>query len=694
MNDAPPAQIRVCDVCTVSRLDVALRGARPGTRIVLDGGTARGHFVVRVPLEIEGRGNPTIDAGGSGTALRIEAPRVRVSGVTFRGSIHRSETGDEAAVVVTAAAARIEDNRFVGNSFGISLVRAPGSLIARNVLVATGPLQDTYAGDAIRVWASRDVVIEDNLIRGTRDVIVFFSDGATLRRNRVSGARYGLHDMYSNAVTVEDNVVQDCEIGSNFMYARNVRVIGNVFAHNRGATGYGAAIENVDDVTFEGNAFIDDHVGLQIVQSPSRPEAANVVRANSFVDNGTAIAAQSVTTHTSVVGNNFAGNLEQVRVDGGASLDGMRWDDGRRGNRWSDYAGYDRDGNGLGNMPYAPRGAYEALTDAHPEDEIFRFGAAAQALDFAARAVPIVAPPPKLIDRHPLMTSPTTSAGISVPLVARGTLAGLALFAGALAAAPVVAFGFAVTPGLRRPARRVRAVQPGATPARMLVGADGPAIVVRGLTKRYGRREALRDVTFTVRRGEALALWGPNGAGKTTIIRALLGQIWYDGEVSVFDERPTPTSAAARRRTGYAPQRFPDIESSARELALLVARLRGLSEQAAVDALSRAGMSTNSDTAVGALSGGMRQRLAVALALLGDSALLVLDEPSAGLDRASRRALLDSMLEEKARGRTIVFASHLLEDVARVADRVLVLDEGRVVSVDDVGRFTAAEAAS
>jgi nitrous oxidase accessory protein len=123
---------------------------------------------------------------------------------------------------------------------------------------------------------------------------------------------------------------------------------------NRGATGYGAALENVDDAIVEGNGFFDNHVGLQIVQSPSNPQARNVIRGNRFADDGTAVAAESTITHTTIAGNDFAGNLEQVRIDGGASLGGVTWNEHGRGNHWSDYAGYDRDGDGIGDVPYAP----------------------------------------------------------------------------------------------------------------------------------------------------------------------------------------------------------------------------------------------------------------------------------------------------------------------------------------------------
>jgi nitrous oxidase accessory protein len=326
------------------------------------------------------------------------------------------------------------------------------------------------------------------------------------------------------------------------------------------------------------------------------------------------------------------------------------------------------------------------LADANPEDELFRYSSAAQALDFAARAVPIVAPPAKLVDAFPLMESPAIALVPPAQPAARSVLAGLAIAGAALVVAPLAAAGFAMRP--RSPAAQTR---PQPASLQLSTDDDSAAIIVRGLTKRYGRRNAVRDVTFTLKTGEALALWGPNGAGKTTIIRALLGQIWYEGDVSIFGRCPTPTSAAARALVGYAPQRLPEIESSVRDLAVLAARLRGLGDTSADRVLAQARISEHSGTAIGDLSQGTRGRLAIALALLGDPPVLILDEPSAGLDRASRRALIETLNAEKARGKTIVFASHLLEDVTLIADRVLVIEDARVVEMEDVLRFSAAE---
>jgi nitrous oxidase accessory protein len=188
MTPAPPP-ITVCDACAVRRLDAALSQARAGMRIVLDGGTQRGHFVVRVPIELQGRHDATIDAGGTGTALRIEAIGVRVAGLTFRGSVRTDDTGDQAAIVATASPARIEDDRFAGNTFGLSLVHAHDALVARNEFV--GPQNQPVSGDAIRVFASHHVTMEDNTIRGTRDVILFFSERTRPRKSleRLCGLR-------------------------------------------------------------------------------------------------------------------------------------------------------------------------------------------------------------------------------------------------------------------------------------------------------------------------------------------------------------------------------------------------------------------------------------------------------------------------------------------------------------------------
>ena len=204
-------------------------------------------------------------------------------------------------------------------------------------------------------------------------------------------------------------------------------------------------------------------------------------------------------------------------------------------------------------------------------------------------------------------------------------------------------------------------------------------IRVEGLTKRYGTVTAVDGLSFDVDAGETFALIGPNGAGKTTTLKVLLGLTRPDsGRVLLGSAGLPPTDARARHGLGYVPQRveFPTGRTVAEVLAFF-ADLRGLPRDAAGRALERVGLSAYAERRAGELSGGMTQRLSLAQALLGDPALLVLDEPTASLDPEATwefRSLLEQLRRE---GKTVILSSHLLGEVERVADRVLILLDGR-----------------
>lgn len=207
---------------------------------------------------------------------------------------------------------------------------------------------------------------------------------------------------------------------------------------------------------------------------------------------------------------------------------------------------------------------------------------------------------------------------------------------------------------------------------------NAPVIQVAGLTKRYGKTLALEDVSFDVDHSQSVALWGPNGAGKTTILRCFLGLARYTGSVRVDAIDPARHGEQARRRIGYVPQDLPIPAMTVEELTAYIARLKRapLSEGAAW--LDRLGLGPHGDKTVSALSGGLRQRLALALALISSPPVLLLDEPTANLDAQGRAELLQLLKRLKHDGMTLVFSSHRPEDVLALADRVLLLDAGHL----------------
>lgn len=216
-------------------------------------------------------------------------------------------------------------------------------------------------------------------------------------------------------------------------------------------------------------------------------------------------------------------------------------------------------------------------------------------------------------------------------------------------------------------------------------------IEVRGLTKRFGAFAALRDVSFDVAAGTVAALWGPNGAGKTTTILCLLGLLQYEGSVRIDGLDAARRPRDVRRRVGYVPQEFAYYDLTVGQSAALFGALKGVPAARVREVLEQAGLAGESAKPVGQLSGGMRQRLALGLALLADPPVLLLDEPAASLDAASRRHFLDQLAGLRERGKTIMLCTHRPEEVLELASRVLIMEQGRLLAVQTPAQFVRTE---
>lgn len=203
-------------------------------------------------------------------------------------------------------------------------------------------------------------------------------------------------------------------------------------------------------------------------------------------------------------------------------------------------------------------------------------------------------------------------------------------------------------------------------------------ITAKRISKHYGKVTALDNVSFTIEAGEALALWGANGAGKTTAIRCLLGVHSFEGSLILDSIDVQKNGKAARTRIGYVPQEMAFFDMSVRETLQFYARLKKVSETEIDSALDTVQLVEQDDKAVSALSGGMKQRLALAIALLADPPILLLDEPTASLDAEAQREFVHLIRELNQAGKTIIFSSHRFEEVAALAQSVLVLEGGKL----------------
>jgi len=219
------------------------------------------------------------------------------------------------------------------------------------------------------------------------------------------------------------------------------------------------------------------------------------------------------------------------------------------------------------------------------------------------------------------------------------------------------------------------------------------ALETRGLRKRFRRVEALRGADFDVPEGSVCGFLGPNGAGKTTTMEILMGLIRPSGGwASIFGSDLGSDGLGVRSRIGYLPQDasfFP--RSRVRDVLRFVARryltgTRSAIETRVDETLELVGLEALADRRVKALSGGERQRLGIGQAVIGGPDLLILDEPSVGLDPEGRRQVLD-LLERFRQDMTIFYSSHVLDDVERVADHIVVIDRGVIVDQGPMERY-------
>lgn len=206
------------------------------------------------------------------------------------------------------------------------------------------------------------------------------------------------------------------------------------------------------------------------------------------------------------------------------------------------------------------------------------------------------------------------------------------------------------------------------------------AIAVEGLTKRYGDVTAVDDLSFTVRRGAVTGFLGPNGAGKTTALTAIVGLTRPTAGRTLIDGVPIDAFAPDARSLGaYIEPCGAHPGRSARNHVRSLATLARLSPDRADEVLSLVGLERAARRRVGTFSLGMRQRLGLAAALLGDPEILVLDEPINGLDPHGIRWLRTLLRERAARGGTVLLSSHVLTEIAKTVDDVVVIDRGRLV---------------
>lgn len=215
-------------------------------------------------------------------------------------------------------------------------------------------------------------------------------------------------------------------------------------------------------------------------------------------------------------------------------------------------------------------------------------------------------------------------------------------------------------------------------------------IRVHGISKAFGKRRVLSGIDLTIRDGCITAVLGPNGSGKTTLVKMLLGLVHPDEGTIEIAGRLLNGDCSYRADIGYMPQaaRFPE-NLTGREIIAMLADLRGTGARQDRELVGAFGLEAELDKPVRVLSGGNRQKVSAAAAFLFDPGYVFLDEPTAGLDPIASGALKDKIRRERGRGKTVMLTSHVLSEVEQLADDVVVLLDGGVLSAGSLSDLRA-----
>lgn len=381
-----------------NELRAAVAAAADGDTLLLTMGTYQGPVKIDRSIVVTSHGDAVIDGGGEGTVLEVTAPNVTLSQLRICNS-GTSLTREDAGVTASAPGLSVEDCRIENVLFGVYLRQAPRATLRRNTIIGYKSLDVPRRGDLVRAWYSRCLQMESNTLESGRDVIVWFSDSSTVANNTVSGARYGVHFMYDNDCVATRNTLTDNSVGVYLMYSRRLTVTNNTVAYNRGATGLGIGLKDVDNSTVKGNLVVDNRTGIFVDNSPREVDSRLRYDHNVLAFNDEGMRFTGVVERTIITDNSFLDNYEDVFAGRREELLGVEWEK----NFWSALAGFDLDGNGVSDVPYRAEHLFEDLITHHPRLRLFVYSPVIQALNLAAHAFPVLRPQAIFTDSTPRM---------------------------------------------------------------------------------------------------------------------------------------------------------------------------------------------------------------------------------------------------------------------------------------------------
>jgi len=362
------------------------------TILVQPGIYKEGNIVIDKNIILLGQNYPVLDGEKKFEILTVSGINITIKGFQLQ-NCGQSAMNDYASIkVIDSKNVLIEDNRVINSFFGIHFSNSSFVTIRHNT-ISGSPTSEQNTGNGIHLWKCNHALIDNNYVTGHRDGIYFEFVTESIIQNNLSekNIRYGLHFMFSNSDDYLNNTFKNNGAGVAVMYSNKVKMEGNKFEMNWGPSSYGILLKDISDSYIHNNTFYKNSVGIHM-EGSSRINASK----NIFKENGWAIKVQASCDDNNFYLNNFYGNSFDIATNGTMMLNKFY------NNYWDKYEGYDRNKDGVGDVPYHPVSMYSMIVEQNPNSLILLRSFMVSLLDKAEKAIPSLTPE-NLTDDKPMI---------------------------------------------------------------------------------------------------------------------------------------------------------------------------------------------------------------------------------------------------------------------------------------------------
>ena len=377
----------------VTSIRKAIELAKESDTILVQPGIYKeGNIILNKNIILLGRNYPVLDGEKKFEILTVSGINITIKGFQLQ-NCGQSAMNDYASIkIIDSKNVLIEDNRVINSFFGIHLSNSSYITIRHNS-ISGSPTSEQNTGNGIHLWKCNHALIDNNYVTGHRDGIYFeFVTESTIQNNlSEKNIRYGLHFMFSNSDNYLNNTFNSNGAGVAVMYSHKVKMEGNKFEMNWGPASYGILLKDITDSYIHNNTFYKNSVGIHM-EGSSRINAFK----NIFRENGWAIKVQASCDDNNFYQNNFYGNSFDIATNGTMVLNKFY------NNYWDKYEGYDRNKDGVGDVPYHPVSMYSMIVEQNPNSLILLRSFMVSLLDKAEKAIPSLTPE-NLIDDKPMI---------------------------------------------------------------------------------------------------------------------------------------------------------------------------------------------------------------------------------------------------------------------------------------------------